>query len=101
MHAAMLTRPRVRALAVLAGAAALVSVLLAAGCWRICTGPQSQSHRAHKAHSRQGSVWASGGTSLRSRGQPIQVMSKIRMSSAVSSAWKLSRPYPEPKTVMR
>lgn len=34
-------------------------------------------------------------------GQPIQVMSKIRMISAVSSAWKLSSPYPEPKTVMR
>lgn len=34
MHAAMLPRPRARALAVLAGAAALSSVLLAAGCGR-------------------------------------------------------------------
>jgi hypothetical protein len=34
MHAAMLTRPRMRALAVLAGAAVLVSVLSVAGCGR-------------------------------------------------------------------
>ena len=34
-------------------------------------------------------------------GQPIQVMSKIRMVSAVSSAWKLNGPYPEANSVIR
>ncbi len=31
---------------------------------------------------------------------PIQAMSKIRMISAVSSAWNVSNPDPEPNTVI-